>query len=140
MLWREQEQKTDIKMTEVNTLSLKKSFIKIRDNYVINQVQKANLPEFTESEIRRYRVTFSGRVQKVGFRLEVCELAIRLGLTGFCQNLENGDVLAELQGPKEKIKYLVSFMESLKRIKIKNKVIKKIELVSNESEFVKKSR
>lgn len=140
MLWREQEQKTDIKMTEVNTLSLKKSFIKIRDNYVINQVQKANLPEFTESEIRRYRVTFSGRVQKVGFRLEVCELATRLGLTGFCQNLENGDVLAELQGPKEKIKYLVSFMESLKRIKIKNKVIKKIELVSNESEFVKKSR
>ena len=128
------------KMTEVNTLSLKKSFIKIRDNYVINQVQKANLPEFTESEIRRYRVTFSGRVQKVGFRLEVCELATRLGLTGFCQNLENGDVLAELQGPKEKIKYLVSFMESLKRIKIKNKVIKKIELVSNESEFVKKSR
>ena len=71
----------------------------IRDNYVINQVEKAEIPTFERDKICRYRVTFSGRVQKVGFRLEVCELAKRLELTGYCRNLENGDVETEIQGP-----------------------------------------
>lgn len=100
----------------------------IRDNYVISQVKRAKLPEFNVGNIRRYRITFSGRVQNVGFRLEVSELAKRLGLTGFCRNLENGDVLAELQGEDEKIQYLITFMESLKRIKIKNKIVEEVEV------------
>lgn len=118
-------------------MSLKKSFIKFRDNYVINQVQNLKLPEFESDSIHRYKVIFSGRVQKVGFRLEVCELAKRLELTGFCKNLENGDVMAELQGAYNKITYLISFMESLKRIKIKNKVIEELEVDKNETEFTK---
>lgn len=109
----------------------------IRDNYVINQVKRATIPEFGDGEIQRYRVTFSGRVQKVGFRLEVCELAKRLGITGFCENLENGDVLAELQGTEEKVKYLISFMESLKRIKITSKTIEELEIIEGENEFLK---
>lgn len=109
----------------------------IRDNYVINQVKRATIPEFGDGEIKRYRVTFSGRVQKVGFRLEVCELAKRLGITGFCENLENGDVLAELQGTEEKVKYLISFMESLKRIKITSKTIEELEIIEGENEFLK---
>lgn len=107
-------------------MGLKDKFKTIRDNYVKNQVKKVNLPKFESGNIRRYRITFSGRVQKVGFRLEVCELAKRLGLTGFCKNLDNGDVLAELQGDDDKIQYLLTFMESLKRIKIKNKVIEEV--------------
>ena len=118
-------------------LSLKAKFIKSRDNYVIHQVQRAEIPEFEADSIRRYRVTFSGRVQKGGFRLEVCELAKRLELTGFCKNLENGDVMAELQGPDNKIKYLISFMETLKRIKIRNKMIEELEADREEKEFVK---
>lgn len=118
-------------------VSLKRSFIKIRDNYVINQVQNLKLPEFEADSIHRYRVIFSGRVQKVGFRLEVCELAKRLKLTGFCKNLENGDVMAELQGADNKITYLISFMEFLKRIKIKNKVIEELEVDKTETEFTK---
>ena len=109
-------------------MSLKSEFIKIRDNYVINQVGRAKFPEFESDSIHRYRVTFSGRVQKVGFRLEVCELTKRLKLTGFCKNLENGDVLTELQGENNKVQYLISFMEGLKRIKIKNKVIEELEV------------
>ena len=124
-------------VVEVVGLSLKAKFIKIRDNYVIHQVQRAELPEFEADSIRRYRVTFSGRVQKVGFRLEVCELAKRLELTGFCKNLENGDVMAELQGPDNKIKYLLSFMETLRRIKIRNKVTEELEADREEKEFVK---
>lgn len=118
-------------------MSIKTKFKTIRDNYVRNQVKKAELPNFEQDTIRRYRVTFSGRVQKVGFRLEVCELAKRLELTGYCKNLENGDVEAELQGLDNKIKFLISFMESLKRIKIKNKIIEELEVDSEESGFAK---
>lgn len=118
-------------------MSLKQQFKTIRDSYVIRQVQRLTLPDFSSHPIRRYRVLFSGRVQKVGFRLEVCELARRLGLTGYCRNLENGDVLAELQGPEEKIQYLLSFMESLKRIKINRKIITELELHTEEAEFLR---
>lgn len=118
-------------------MSLKEKFVKFRDDYVIRQVEKLQLPVFPSDDVRRYRVIFSGRVQKVGFRLEVCELTKRLNLTGFCQNLENGDVLAELQGQDNKIQYLISFMESLKRIKIENKVIEELEVDGKETEFSK---
>lgn len=118
-------------------LSLKERFVKFRDDYVIKQVEKLQLPAFPSDDVRRYRVIFSGRVQKVGFRLEVCELAKRLNLTGFCQNLANGDVLAELQGQDNKIQYLISFMESLKRIKIENKVIEELDLDKEDTEFRK---
>lgn len=118
-------------------MSIKDSFKKLRDNYVINQVKNLELPAFEKDEIRRYRIVFGGRVQKIGFRLEVCELAKRLGLTGFCQNLESGEVLAELQGPDNKIKYLIAFMESLKRIKIEKKVITELEINRKEKSFLK---
>lgn len=116
-------------------MSIKKAVVKIRDDYVRNQVKKAKLPPFGVDEIVRYRIIFSGRVQKVGFRLEMAEFAERLQLTGCCRNLENGDVYAELQGPDNKIRYLVSFMESLKRIRIKKKRIKRIELNMDEETF-----
>lgn len=118
-------------------MSLKKTFITIRDNYVINQANNATLPDFKDTEIKRYQVIFKGRVQHVGFRLEVCELAKRLELTGFCENLENGDVLAEFQGPSVKIKFLVTFMESLVRIKITNRKMTKLELIPDEKGFEK---
>ena len=74
-------------------MSIKRKIIEARDNYVINQVKAAQLPEFKSMEIRRYRITFYGRVQNVGFRLEVTEMAKRLGLTGFCNNQEDKSVV-----------------------------------------------
>lgn len=117
-------------------MSLKNKLKKVRDGYIISQVHKAKLPIFEADRIHRYRITFSGRVQKVGFRLETGEMAKRLELSGFCKNLENGDVLAEIQGPDNKIKYLISFMESLKRIKIRGKVIEELEVDEGETEFI----
>ena len=117
-------------------MSLKHTFKNLRDNYVRNQAQAARLPSFDPSPVCRLRVRFSGRVQKVGFRLETYELAKRLELTGFCRNLENGDVLAELQGPEDKILFLISFMESLKRIKIKHKKVSLLEIDPSETEFL----
>lgn len=103
-------------------MSLKSKFLEARDHYVIDQVKKAPIPQFKSFEIRRYRLVFSGRVQHVGFRLEIGEMAKRLGLTGFCENLDNGSVLVEVQGQFDKIKFLVAFMKSLKRI-----VVRKVE-------------
>ena len=119
-------------------MNMKRRFKQIRDNYVIRQAERVVLLEFPAAPVCRRRIRFSGRVQKVGFRLEVCELAKRLDLTGWCMNLEDGDVLAELQGSEERIDFLISFMESLKRIKIRNKQIEEAEVLSNEKTFEKK--
>lgn len=118
-------------------MNLKDKFKQIRDNYVIGQVKRAKLPDFGEDKIQRCRVLFQGRVQKVGFRLEVCELAKRLNLTGYCKNLDSGEVLAELQGPANKISFLLEFMESLKRIKITNKQVTELEVIAGETGFLK---
>jgi len=117
-------------------MSLKKKLIKVRDNYVINQVKSAPLPEFNSMEIRRYRITFYGRVQNVGFRLEVSEMAKRLGLTGYSNNLENKSVVVEVQGQFDKIKFLVAFMKSLKRIVVKKVETKRLPLDFTEIGFV----
>lgn len=112
---------------------------KIRDQYVICQVNRIKIPNMKDENIHRYRVIFYGRVQKVGFRLEVCELAKRLQLTGFCRNLEDGSVLAEIQGPDDKIKYLISYLGTLKRIKITKKEMEELTIDKKEISFVKES-
>lgn len=109
---------------------------KVKNGYVIQQTKKAPLPQFEKDAVVRRHYIFKGRVQKVGFRIEVIELAKRLGLTGWVNNLENGDVEAELQGPKNKIDFLVSFMESLKRIKITEKVVREIPVDETEEKFL----
>ena len=109
---------------------------KLRDDYVINQVQKAVLPEFSEEDTVRVRVIFEGRVQKVGFRLELAELSKRLGLTGFCENLPDGGVRAELQGSAERIDFMITFMRSLKRIRIDTWVMIEIPCVDGEHDFL----
>lgn len=116
-------------------MRLKAKLKQLRDAYVVNQVQRLQLPAFPAAPVRRYRILFSGRVQNVGFRLAVCKLATRLGLTGFCKNLENGSVLAELQGTEEQIQYLIAFLESRKRIKIRNKVTEELEVRPHETGF-----
>lgn len=119
-------------------MNIKMRLKQIRDNYVIRQAEQVVLPDFPAASVCRRRIRFSGRVQKVGFRLEVYQLAKRLGLTGWCMNLENGDVLAEFQGTEERIDFLVSFMESLQRIKIRNKQVEELEVIPGEKTFERK--
>ena len=109
-------------------MSLKTRLKQVRDDYVSAQVQRVRLPIFPPSPLCRRRVRFSGRVQKVGFRQEVTELALRLELTGFCRNLE-------FQGPANKITFLLAFMDSLKRIKIRRKVMEDLPLLPGETGF-----
>ena len=57
----------------------------------------------------------------------------RLNLVGYCKNLENRDVVAELQGEEDKIIYLLSFMNSLKRIQIAGMRKEELPLVNGEN-------
>ena len=115
-------------------MSLKSRFKKFRNDYVLNQVKNVKIPEFSASEVKRYEYMFRGKVQKVGFRLELSELSKRLGLVGYCKNLEDGSVYAHIQGEVNKINFLVQFMESLKRMKITDISIKELDLV-DENDF-----
>lgn len=57
----------------------------------------------------RAHIFISGRVQGVGFRLEMRWKARKLGLYGFVQNLSNGNVEAVLEGEKEKVEKLIKW-------------------------------
>lgn len=92
---------------------------KIRDGYVINQVKNIKLPAFQPSPTIRERVIFIGRVQKIGFRLEIYELSKRLELTGWVRNTKDKNVEAELQGEQKKIEFLIEYMRSLKRASVR---------------------
>ena len=108
---------------------------KIRDDYVINQVKNIILPAFQPSPTVREGVKFTGRVQKVGFRLEIYELAKRLELSGWVQNTKDRNVEAELQGEQEKIEFLINYMRSLKRASVRE-VVKNQQPVREEAGFV----
>lgn len=114
-----------------------KKLKQIRDNYVIRQVTSIKIPVFQISEVVRERVVFQGRVQKVGFRLEVLLLAKRLGLTGTVKNQEDGSVMMEVQGEQEKIGFLIGFMSSLRRIKIHKVERTSLPLCEGEDSFIK---
>lgn len=106
-----------------------------RDRYVIWHANQFDIPQFKQDEIVRYKLIFSGRVQKVGFRLEIETLANRLALTGYVQNLSNGSVLAEVQGTVSQIDYLISCMHSLKRAKVSHIEREPLEVVKEEKLF-----
>lgn len=98
---------------------LKHALSQWKNNYVIRQVEQLPLPYFQPSPLERRNLVFRGRVQKVGFRLEIFELAKKLGLSGWVKNCEDGSVEAEVQGEVHRIRFLVDFMCSLKRAKVK---------------------
>ena len=119
-------------------MPLKQNLKQLRDGYVSAQVARAKIPHFPPDTLRRYRITFHGRVQKVGFRQEVREMAHRLGLTGFCRNLSDGSVLVEIQGPENRVQYLISFMKSLKRIQIRRIFRQEMPVTPTEQTFLQK--
>ena len=58
----------------------------------------------TKFEARLYRVR--GRVQGVGYRNFAQQSGIRLGLTGWTRNLDDGGVAVFAQGPAKKLSEL----------------------------------
>ena len=62
--------------------------------------------------IKRIRVTISGRVQGVGFRYFTQREGECLGLVGWVKNLPNGDVEAEAEGDEPQVD---AFVEAITR-------------------------
>lgn len=52
-------------------------------------------------------ITITGRVQKIGFRYSTQEVATRLNILGFVQNLPDGSVYIEAEGAEEDIKTFI---------------------------------
>lgn len=102
---------------------------------MINHVKRIKLPYFEPSPTVRKNLIFSGRVQKVGFRLETYELAKRLDLTGWVKNRDDKNVEAEIQGENEKIEFLMKHMKSLKRASVHHVVINELPTVDDETDF-----
>lgn len=57
------------------------------------------------------RVLISGRVQGVGYRYSLAELARELNITGWCRNLPDGRVEAWIQGSKDAVTQLLDWMD-----------------------------
>ena len=118
-------------------MSLHSRLRQIGVNYVMKEIEKVKIPEFQESVPCRIRVTFGGRVQKICFRLEMREIAMKINVTGFCKNLENGDVVAEVQGERDRVEFLVSHMSNIKRAKIKKQIVESLQLIDEENDFLR---
>ena len=110
-------------------------FKKLRNKYVIWHANRVKIPKFTSSIIVRKKAIFSGRVQKVGFRLEIYCIARRMKLTGWVRNLNDGSVEAELQGEESQINFLVNCMRSLKRASVKKLTIIDLPIREGEESF-----
>ena len=106
-----------------------------RNTYICHQVNRVRLPDFEENRFVRRHITFHGRVQRVGFRIELAQMAERLELTGWVKNAENGEVIAEVQGFESRIRFLLKFMNSLKRIKIRKMENKPHSIREDETTF-----
>ena len=83
----------------------------------------------------RERMSFTGRVQGVGFRYKVTHFANALGVTGWVRNEYDGSVLAELQGRPEEIDQIIWRLQQDRYIVIDDISRKKIPLEDDEREF-----
>lgn len=87
-----------------------------------------------------YKITFSGRVQGVGFRPFVTEMAKKMGLTGYVSNNEDG-VIIMLTGAKEKVEdFYRSLLENPPPVsRITSHFIDEVDLVLYDSFGIKPS-
>ena len=83
----------------------------------------------------RWRVVFSGSVQHVGFRYTAYYLAKSLSLTGWVDNLPDGRVEMEAQGPVALLRRLVLQLKARPHIRITDMEIEEIEAVPDERHF-----
>lgn len=80
-------------------------------------------------------MTFEGRVQEVGFRYKMRQLAGRYGVTGWVRNEYDGSVSAELQGLPEELDLILQEIRQDRYIRIDRIVRKKIALEEAEAGF-----
>ena len=84
----------------------------------VQREDSAEAGEEMSGEIVRKKLIFKGEVQFVGFRFQSRYIADMLGLTGYVENLTNGDVLMEVQGPIGVIQEMIIRLHQKKPIRI----------------------
>ena len=62
--------------------------------------------------MRYLKITIHGKVQGVGFRHWFAQHAQQLNLTGYVQNLDNGDVEAVIVGPLNEVNDMIKLSMS----------------------------
>lgn len=102
---------------------------------MIYRTKNVEIPDFKESKVVRKRFVFSGRVQKVGFRLETHEIGKRLGLKGWVMNREDGAVESEMQGETDKMNFLIDHLKSIRRASVKHLLEEDMAVVEDDVEF-----
>ncbi|MCE3233959.1 MAG: acylphosphatase [Vampirovibrio sp.] len=65
----------------------------------------------TSIETIARRVLISGKVQGVGYRFALADLARNLNIHGWCRNLPDGRVEAWLQGAKPQMEEILDWMQ-----------------------------
>lgn len=85
--------------------------------------------------IIRKELTFTGRVQGVGFRYRALYKAKELGLTGWVRNEWDGTVTMEVQGTEEKIERLIFLMKQERYIQIDGVGSLTIPVIEGEKDF-----
>ena len=120
--------------------------------FFVNSVQRRRHPskithlEFRASDLEfgvvttsmiAKRVIFEGRVQGVGFRYAVKQLAMGFDVCGWVKNLPEGSVEMQLMGEEEEVEEFLKEIveESAMAHNIKNMYSEKIELLENVKGF-----
>ena len=85
--------------------------------------------------MNRWRLYFTGRVQRVGFRYTAYYLARDLELTGWVDNLPDGRVLLEAQGNVAALRKLLLGLRTSRNIRITHTELQQIPPVSGERGF-----
>lgn len=83
----------------------------------------------------RQAISFTGRVQGVGFRYKVSHLANYLGVTGWVRNEYDGSVSAQLQGLPDEIDRIIQSLNQDRYIQIDEIYRKEIPLEEDERGF-----
>jgi len=84
--------------------------------------------------MKRYYIIYEGIVQGVGFRWRLMTYARQLNLSGYCRNLDNGNVECAVQG-KDLDEFVRLSIKSERFAKVYNWSVKEIPLEPHESDF-----
>lgn len=96
---------------------------------------REELQRMSQTPSERRHIFFYGDVQGVGFRYHALRNARSFGLTGWVENLPDGSVEMEIQGPAELIDYAVQNIGRGSWIRIRAMEAQRIPLVEDERSF-----
>lgn len=58
---------------------------------------------------KHINIKITGKVQGIGFRFSTYEKFVELGLVGKAENVRDGSVLVDTEGPEEKLQMLIEW-------------------------------